>query len=428
MKKKVLIISYYWPPAGGISVLRSLKIAKYLTAFDWEPIIYTVKDAQYPILEPSNEKHIPKGITILKQPCFEPFDFYKKLTGRKKEDTLANVLNANDTKKGLFHQLSVWIRANFFIPDARAIWVNPSVKYLTNYLKENPVDAIFSDGPPHTNTLIAAKVSKATDTPWLMDWQDPWTEVDYYKLFPIGKRANKTHHKLEQFCLNQASKTTIVSPSWKKDIEKLGAKNVSVIVWGYDEDDYTNFTSNNTSSFIISHMGLMGEDRAPYGFIQALENIQQSTSTRPIKVKFYGTVDNKIKEDIEAKQLGDLFEIKGHVPRAEAIQCMFDSAIQLLILNKAENAKGRIPGKLFENLRVGKPILCLGPIDSDVANILRETNAGATFEHDDITGIQTFIERIMIGDFQFKTKNIEQYSIKNLTGEIANYLNELVKS
>ena len=98
MKKKVLIISYYWPPAGGISVLRSLKIAKYLTAFDWEPIIY------------------------------------KKLTGRKKEDTLANVLNANDTKKGLFHQLSVWIRANFFIPDARAIWVNPSVKYLTNYL------------------------------------------------------------------------------------------------------------------------------------------------------------------------------------------------------------------------------------------------------------------------------------------------------
>lgn len=430
MNKKVLIISYYWPPAGGISVLRSLKIAKYLTHFGWEPIIYTVENAQYPILEPNNEKHIPKGITILKQPCFEPFDLYKKLTGRNKKDTLANVLNANDEKKGLIHQFSVWLRANFFIPDARALWISPSVKFLTKYLKENPVDAIFSDGPPHTNTLIAAKLSKATNTPWLMDWQDPWTEVDYYKMFPIGKRANKKHHQLEQFCLNQASKSTIVSPSWKTDIENLGAKNVSVIVWGYDEDDYIDFKTLPIQSLIISHMGLMGTDRAPNGFIKAIKNIQNAPSQKvpSLKVKFYGTVAQEIQRNIDNENLTEYFEIKGQVPRAEALQTMFDSEIQLLILNKADNAKGRIPGKLFENLRVNKPILCLGPTDSDVASILRQSNAGDTFEHDDIEGIQNFLINVITKKVVYSTKNIDQYSIKTLTGKIASYLDDITRS
>lgn len=427
MSKKVLIISYYWPPAGGISVLRSLKIAKYLTHFNWEPIIYTVENAQYPILEPNNEKHIPKGIKILKQPCFEPFDFYKKLTGRKKNDTLANVLNANDAKKGLLHKISVWIRANYFIPDARSLWVNPSVNFLTKYLIENPVDALFSDGPPHTNTLIAAKVSAATNTPWLMDWQDPWTEVDYYKMFPIGEKANNKHTKLEQFCLNQASKTTIVSPTWKKDIEKLGAKNVDVIYWGYDEDDYTEFTTTNSDEIIISHMGLMGTDRAPYGFIQALKNlsIDQTNIIQSLKVKFYGTVDQNIQNKIDSEGLQNHFEIKGQVPRADALQTMFDSTIQLLILNKADNAKGRVPGKLFENLRVNKPILCLGPTDSDVAKIINESNAGATFEHDDVLGIENFIIDVLAKQKKYNVQNLEQYSIKKGTQKIAQYLDEI---
>jgi hypothetical protein len=157
-KKRVLFITYYWPPAGGIGVLRCLKIVKYIRDFGWEPVVYTAKDAQYSVIDQSNDSHVPPGIEILKHPIIEPFNFYKMITGRKKDAPLLNVLNANEGKTGLMHDFSVWVRSNFFIPDARSLWINPSVKFLLKYLKENPVDAIFTDGPPHTNTMIANNI------------------------------------------------------------------------------------------------------------------------------------------------------------------------------------------------------------------------------------------------------------------------------
>lgn len=431
-KKKVLIISYYWPPAGGISVLRSLKIAKHLHSIGWETIVYTVKNAQYPILEPLNEKHVPKGITVLKQPCFEPFDFYKKITRRKKEDTLANVLNANNAKTGLLHNISVWIRANFFIPDARSLWINPSVSYLKKYLEKSKVDAIFSVGPPHTNTLIAASVSKVTNTPWLMDWQDPWTEVDYYKLFPIGNRADKKHKRLEQECLKQASAMTIVSPSWKKDAEKLGAHDVEVVYWGYDSDDFLGLEKQTTDTFIISHIGLLGEDRISGMFFKAIGELcsENTPFANDAKLMFDGTVSNTIYKHIEANGLTKITTIKNQSPRREALQLALDSTINLSFLNKSENAKGRIPGKLFEYIYANNTILNLGPIDCDVDTILSELGIGKTFEYDDLIGIKQFVEQSYLDwkvnkEHPINLNKIDHYSIQNQFNKIDRILTKI---
>lgn len=434
-KKKVLIVSYYWPPAGGISVLRSLKIAKYLTRLGWQVTVYTVENAQYAIVDEANARHIPKEVKIIKQPIIEPFDFYKKITGRKKTDTLANVLNANDGKKGLLDKLSVWVRANVFIPDARALWVKPSVKYLTNYLKENPVDVIFSDGPPHTNTLIACEVSKATDTPWLMDWQDPWTQVDYYKLFPIGKRADRKHRRLEKMCLEQASVSTIVSPSWKRDLEKIGGKNVHVIPWGFDEEDYSTelLTQRLDTKFSITHIGLLGEDRIPYNLIDVLAEISFANKAfkGDLVIELFGTVDHQLISYIEEKGLRGNLLLKNQIPREQALSKIASSQLLLLLLNKADNAEGRIPGKLFEYLYVKRPILTLGLGESDVEKITSETKSGEYFRYSEVEALKRSI--LMRYELFNKEENaispeyLEQYSIERLTYKISDLLKGIIE-
>ncbi|MGM0625828.1 MAG: glycosyltransferase [Bacteroidota bacterium] len=429
-KKKVLIISYYWPPSGGIGVHRCLKFAKYLRDFGWEPVVYAPENADYPYFDESNFKHIPDGITVLKKPIREPFALFKKLSGRKKSDS-ANPVYVRDKRRSLVDELSIWVRGNLFIPDARALWIKPSVRFLTSYLKENPVDAILTDGPPHTNTIIGCRVSKNTGIPWLADFQDPWTQVDYYKMLKIGRRADKKHHKLEQEAFRTAKKVTVASPSWAKDLEAIGAKNVDPVFWGYDEDDFPETWPEPDKEFSIIHAGLLGYDRRPDTLINLLGKMKQENPEfgRLLKLRFAGNVDYAISKQIEELGLTENYEAPGNVSRPEAIDMTLRAQILLLPLNKADNVKGRIPGKLFENLRAQKPILCLGPKDSDVAGIIRDANAGVTCGYDDTDCLKKFItERFSLfleGKNFIKTGNIEAYSVRNQVKHVARYLDEI---
>jgi hypothetical protein len=177
-------------------VLRCLKIAKYLRDFGWEPIIFTAENAAYQYLDFSNEKDIPEGVEIHKVPIIEPINAFKFFSGRKKDAPLQNITANSAKKKTFIDKLGMWLRGNFFIPDARFMWIKPSVAYLSDYLKNNPVDAIFTDGPPHTNTVIGMRLSQRFGIPWIADFQDPWTQVDYYEDLYIGKRADKKHNAL----------------------------------------------------------------------------------------------------------------------------------------------------------------------------------------------------------------------------------------
>jgi glycosyltransferase involved in cell wall biosynthesis len=430
--KKVLIITYYWPPSGGIGVHRCLKFAKYLNQLGWEPIIYAPQNAQYPYYDETNYKHIPKGITVLKTKIFEPFNLFKKISGRKKTDS-ANPVYVRDRKQTVIDKIGIWIRGNLFIPDARSFWIKPSVKYLVEYLRKNPVNVILTDGPPHTNTVIGCKVSQKTGIPWLADFQDPWTQVDYYSMLKIGNRANAIHHKLEQEAFKTAKKTTIVSPTWKNDLMKIGAKNVDVIYWGYDEADFEN--TNNIipdKEFSIIHAGQLGYDRKPDTFIKVLGDLKKENPdfAENLKIKFAGTVDYSIVELIEKANLKDNYNHLGNISRPEAIKLCLKSHIQFLPLNIADNAKGRIPGKLFENMRAKRPILCLGPKDSDVSKILTKSKAGESYEYNDYQGIKEYL----LDTFEkYKNKinivnsnGIEEYDIKNQVKKLSLYLEEII--
>lgn len=431
--KKVLIITYYWPPAGGISLHRCLKFAKYLPQFGWEPVVFTAKDAQYPYFDESNFKDIPEGITILKYPIVEPFNLFKKVSGRKKEESLNNIVHVRDKKGGWIDEAAIWIRGNFFIPDARALWIKPSVKFLHTYLQENPVDAVLSDGPPHTNTRIAYHLSKKLNIPFLADFQDPWTQVDYYPLMKLTPWADRRHKKMEQEVFSQADKITIASPSWKEDLQAIGARNVDVVYWGYDEDDFKNLKRQADKAFTITHTGLLGYDRLPDGLFQALKELKEEVPSfaRDLQIQLAGQVDYSVLEMLEKLELEKNLINKGTIPREEVLQLLVNSQVLLLPLNKSRNAKGRLPGKLYEYLRARRPVLGLGPRDSDASAILEQTKAGEVFAYSETGAIKSWVseayKRYKEGELPDCSGPIEAYAVSEQTGKVAAYLNQITK-
>ncbi len=430
--KKVLIISYYWPPAGGIGVLRCLKFVKYLREFGWEPIVFAPKNADYPYFDDGNIKDIPEGVKIIKFPIWEPFKIFKTLT-RRKNVPLNNIIHVRD-RKSMFDNFGIWVRGNYFIPDARSMWINPSVKYLKEYLIHNPVDAILTDGPPHTNTVIGTRLSKVLGIPHLADFQDPWTQVDYYKLFKIGKYADSKHKKLEQETFETAKKITIASPSWKKDIEGIGAKDVDVVYYGYDESDFKDLSIKCDSQFTICHAGLLGFDRNPSNLFQVLNDLclKNKDFKRDLRIKILGQSDIKVQESISSSGLdGNLINL-GTVSRKTALQEIVNAWILLLPLNKADNVNGRIPGKFFEYIRSTRPIISFGPKGTDVHNIIQEFKLGVNVEYSDIENLSLFImeQYSNYKNKQFEPikplKDISVFSNYNQTMLIGKYLDEII--
>lgn len=431
--KKVLVISYYWPPAGGIGVLRCLKFVKYLREFGWEPIVFVPENADYPYYDEGNFKDIPVGVKIIKMPIWEPFKLFKLLT-RRKDVPLNNIIHVRD-RKSIFDNLGIWIRGNFFIPDARSFWIKPSVKYLIQYLKENPVDAILTDGPPHTNTVIGTQVSKALNIPHLADFQDPWTQVDYYELFKIGQKADNKHKRLEQETFNTAKKITIASPSWKKDLEKIGAINIDVVYYGYDEDDFKDIKVNADDHFTICHAGLLGYDRNPTNLFEVLKRLCEKDLEfkKDLKIKLLGQIDVNVHKSIIKTGLeGNLLQL-GTVNRKKALQEISNSWILLLLLNKADNVNGRIPGKFFEYIRAKRPIISFGPDSTDVNNIMQEYNLGINVDYSENERLTHYIleqyKNFKTGLFNalHSSKDIGTFSNLNQTKLIGKYLDEIIK-
>jgi len=430
-RKKVLIITYYWPPSGGIGVHRCLKFAKYLRAFGWEPIVYTAKNAMYPFIDEGNYKDVPENLTVIRKKIVEPFAFYKMLTGRKRDEPMNNPLHVRNKKTSFIEKLSVWIRGNFFIPDARALWVKPSVRFLKKYVKENPVDAILSDGPPHTNTYIATRLSQQTGIPFLADFQDPWTQVDYYKLLRLTKWGDRRHKKKEQEVFKTANKITIASPTWAKDLERIGASDVSHVYWGFDEEDFANRAQKPDTYFSFTHAGMLGFDRKPDTLFKVFKELKEE---RPefgnyLKIRLAGMVDYSVHEEIQNQGLEDNVEYVGNVSRDRALNLTMNSTILLLPLNKADNVKGRIPGKIFENLRTYRPILSLGPEGTDVAKLIQQYNCGANFDYDDYKGLKRYIltqfDEFLDGGIANCETDITPLSVKKQTEKIAHFLDEI---
>jgi len=430
--KKALVITYYWPPSGGAGVQRWLKFVKYLRDYGWEPLIYTPENPEFPENDHSLEKDVPTGLQVLKQPIWEPYDSYKKLLGQKKKDRINAAFLSEKKKNSFLESLSVWIRGNFFIPDARKFWIRPSVAYLLKYLRQNPVQVIISTGPPHSMHLIAMDVSGKLGLPWLADFRDPWTNIDFYKDLKLTSRSDAIHHKLERQVLSKADAVTVISPGMAKDFRTLHERHYEVITNGYDPDDMVQPGPGSTDKkFSIAHIGTLVSTRNPESLWSALQELlaEDPRLAGDLEIKLVGKVDYTVMESIDHHGLGSFVCRIGYMPHDEVVKCQQQSGVLLLIINNTPNSKMILTGKFFEYLAARRPILCLGPPDGDAAEILAGTNAGLLAGFGD-TGTMKKHIRSLYNDFlnnqlNCESRNIERYSRPVLTGSLAKLLDKL---
>lgn len=421
---KVLIITYYWPPAGGSGVQRWLKFVKYLQGFGIEPIVYTVDNAKYPKEDTSLLNEVPANIEVLKQPIWEPTDvfFWKRKSHQKKDIS-------NSTQNGLLS----FIRGNFFIPDPKVFWVKPSLKFLKKYLRENNIDVLISTGPPHSMHLIAKKLKEQTTVKWIADFRDPWTEIDYFHQLPLSTRSKRKHQYLERKVIENADKVIVVGKTMKKQFAKISdnAKNkIKVIANGFDGE----IENNNVvldKKFSITHIGLMNSDRNPVSLWKALFDLTKENLDfkNDLEIKLIGKVSNEVKESLKVFDEKNVNYID-YLPHEEVKIHQRKSQVLLLCINNVPSSKGILTGKIFEYLQAKRPIFSVGPSNGDAAEILTKTKTGETFDFKDVNKMKSHVTSLYNqyknGTLVLGESSIKSYHRINLTKDLSTILKEIL--
>ncbi|MFN4123193.1 MAG: glycosyltransferase family 4 protein [Flavobacteriales bacterium] len=434
----MLIIAYYWPPSGGAGVQRWLKFVKYLRDFGWEPLVYTAENAEYPVLDLSLEKDIPVGIEVIRRPIKEPYTYYKALLGQKKNDRVYSGFLQESGTRNWKQKLSLFIRANLFIPDARFLWIRPSVAYLKKYLKQNHVDLVISTGPPHSMHLIAEKVSKSNGLPWIADFRDPWTNIDFAEDLPYTAWAKKKNERLERKVLQNADAIVVVSELMSEEFRTKTNKPIHLITNGFDEDDFKRKSHDkisNSGKFKLIHTGSLNNRRNHSALWQAIQELILETPEfkKSIEISLVGKTDIDARNDIKKYGLESFTALIDYMPHEEVIHEQMQADILLLLINRfGENgdrfrsSKGTLTGKVFEYMACGKPILAIGEPDSHLGRILKETASGEVFHFDDVAGIKQFIIKVLNNpQGAVSMEKIKRFSRKSLTGEMTALMNQL---
>ena len=410
--RRVLIISYYWPPTGGSGVQRWLKFAKYLPSQGWQPVIYTPSNPEQLAVDESLVAEIPPGAEVLKQPIREPYAIYHKLMGRGSAKG-AGVNPINSQKKSWKQRLMLWIRSNLFVPDPRAGWVRPSVKFLCSYLEEHPVDVMVTTGPPQSVHLIGRGVHRATGLPWVADFRDPWTRMFYFSNLPLLPWVRRRHYRLEKSVLDEATAVVSVTPRVQADFAARTATPVHLITNGYDEDDFSaELPVRNDGKFRVVHTGLFASDGNPLELWKALAGLcsESADFAQRLEIRLAGKVDPEIVEAVNEAGLGAQLKLLGYLPHPESVAELRQADVILLPLRHGPEYSKVYPGKIFECMAAaanptaqgkgqGRPpkiggatlhspaaetparaagpwVLGIGPEDSAAADLLRATGAG----------------------------------------------------
>ena len=415
---EVLIITYYWPPAGGSGVQRWLKFVKYLRGFNIVPIVYTVDNPNYAIEDESLLEEIPKDQEVLKQNIWEP----NSLLGNRK-NTSAGFLNPRPT---FFGQIAHYIRANYFIPDARKYWIKPSQKYLMEYLEKSDIDVIITTGPPHSMHLIGLELKRRLGIKWIADFRDPWTEIDYFHQLPLTKKSLSIHKKMEKEVIQNADVVLVIGNTMKSKMEAFN-KNIHVITNGFD-GEISEGTAGLDKKFTLTHIGMMNADRNPKMLWEVLKDllVKDPEFKASFQLKLVGKIDPVILEDIQFYGLEKYVSVIDYLPHNEVLQLQRSSQILLLVVNNVPGAKGIITGKIFEYLQAKRPILAIGPKDGDLSEIIEATNSGEIVDFDDRDCLKSiildFFKRYKKGDLKVRSNNIEQFHRRSLTKKLADVI------
>ena len=422
--KKVLIITYYWPPAGGSGVQRWLKFTKYLPKYDWKPIVYTPGNPYFEVKDEALCKDIPIEAEIWKTPVWEPYALKDKLFGKEGKSQSAGVISNN---KSLKNRLLNWVRGNFFIPDPKLYWVKPSIKVLLKKIREEGIEHIITTGPPHSMHLIGLGLKKLLpNLKWIADFRDPWSKLDLLDEFHLSNSSRKKHQDLEKQVLQNADVTLTVSETWVKDLKRLGANRVELITNGYDTVDFNSKLKKN-DKFIIGHYGLLNHLRNAKNLWKALNSLCEENTELHDKLEIHlsGNIDAEVILEIESHPfLTTKVKQLGYLSHVEVLSEYNEASVLLLLLFNSKSGIGNYPGKIFEYFAAKRPILAFGPEDSDVKKLIEKTKAGMYFSYDE-TKLKDDILDFFKNKNQFNFENRESFSREKLTKNLSELLNNI---
>lgn len=426
-KKKVLIITYYWPPAGGPGVQRWLKFVKYLPEFNIEPVVYIPENANYPLEDKSLISEVSDSLVVLKHPIKEPYKL-ARLLSKKSSKTISKGIIPNNKEQSIVEKLMLFVRGNYFIPDARKSWVKPSISFLSEYISKENIDTIITSGPPHSLHLIGLQLKAELNIKWISDFRDPWTTIGYHKQLKLTKKSEQKHKALEKQVLNTADQIIVTSTVTKREFQNLTSKSIEVITNGYDREEVGKITLD--SKFSIAHIGSLLSERNPKILWKVLgELIKENESfSNNFVLKFVGAVSEDLLKELKRYGVENHYENVGYVSHKEAIEFQRQSQVLLLIEINSEDTKCIIPGKLFEYMASNRPILSLGPKGSDVERIIKETNTGDYFYYDEYNLLKSTIlnhyESYLNNTLQSQAIGLQKYSRKKLTEQLVNIIKE----
>ena len=422
MNSKTLIITYYWPPAGGPGVQRWLKFVKYLPEFGIEPIVYCPENPNYPIIDKSLVSEIPENITILKQSIKEPYGLASWFSKGKSKKISSGVI-PKAKKQSLIEKAMLYIRGNYFIPDARKNWIQPSVAFLSNYIKEHQIETIITTGPPHSLHVIGLQLKEELDINWIADFRDPWTTIGYHKDLKLTESSKAKHINLEHKVLNTADEIIVTSNHTKNEFQTKTKQPISVITNGYDTHSVR--VEGKDELFTLSHIGSLLSERNPEVLWETLSELieENENFSKAFKLQLIGVVSDDVIESIHKNGLKNHVNVVGYVSHDEALKFQMQSQLLLLIEINSEETKAIIPGKVFEYLISETPILAIGPKDADVEQIIKTTNTGTYFNYNQKAELKaqllSYFKAFENNALKVNAIGLQPYSRKALTEKLS---------
>ena len=427
---KVLLITYYWPPAGGPGVQRVLKFAKYLPEFGWEPVILTVENGDYPAIDQSLLIDIPPNLPIYKTQSWELFRFYRKLFSVKDDTGIPTFVLNPDQDEKVTTRLTRWLRANFFIPDARIGWVLPARRLGLKIIQNEKINLIWSSSPPHSLQLIAQYLAHHTGVKWVADLRDPWSEAFWQRELPqtLPARLLNTHY--EQKVLTATTAITTVSSGLQQIFKQKTLQPCHVIPNGFDPEDFAGLPPRSKNErFTIVYTGNLGKDQSLLPFLNALQKLPEWYYSK-IALHFFGDLHPQIKLELHKLPAGLELQLESYQEHKQIINAIHQADMLLLIIPNTPNNQGIVTGKLFEYLATGNPILAIGPLNGDAAQIIRETGTGEMFDY--TTDLSPALQNAVDNwEKNIKpnpsTSAISNYSRRNLTEKLVNVFNPVLQ-
>lgn len=424
MNKRVLIISYYWPPAGGPGVQRWVKFTKYLPDFGIEPIVLIPENPSYPFQDNTLNNEISPYLKLFKLPINEPYKL-ANIFGKKSKRLSSGIINPSN-KQSLIERLLLFIRGNFFIPDARIMWVNSAYKKAKTLIENFDIDTVITTGPPHSIHLVGRKLKINCNVSWISDFRDPWTAIGYHNKLKLLSFARARHQKLEAIILNSSDQIIVTSPATKREFQSKTNRPISLITNGYDNINDSSIIKSN--HFLISHIGSLLTERNPKILWKVLESMIRNDTefAKSLRIELYGIVAEPVKESIKFHELNDYVTYKGYVSHEDAIAAQKASQLLLLIESNSNAASYIIPGKLFEYIASKTPIIAIGPNKSDIKKIISDTKSGDYFSYSNenvlMETLKSYFNQYTGNGIISKSNSFEKYSRYNLTHKLSDIL------